>query len=70
MADDIVKVKKSDLEKLLDANTKAYQILDEITGSAKDVAEMVNAAFSILEDAPREMGDIIIEEEEQAESEK
>jgi len=61
--DTIVKVKKSDLEKLIDANTKVYNILDDITISSTEVGEKVKEAFSILEDAPSEISDIIVEEE-------
>jgi len=64
MEDKVVKVKQSDLERLVDANTKAYNLLDEITISSTEVAEKVKEACSVLEDAPSEVGDIIIEEEE------
>lgn len=63
MEDVIVKVKKSDLERLIDANVKAYNLLDEITNSSVEVGEMVNKAFGTLEEAPSEINDIIIEEE-------
>ena len=64
MEDKVVKVKQSDLERLIDANTKAYNLLDEITISSTEVAEKVKEACSTLEDAPSELSDIVIEEEE------
>lgn len=63
MDDKVVKVKQSDLERLIDSNTKAYNLLDEITISSTEVAEKVREAFSILEEAPSELSDIVVEEE-------
>lgn len=66
MSDDtVVRVKRIDLEKLIDANVKAYNILDNISYSSVEVGEKVKEAISILEDVPCELcEDIIIVEEE------
>lgn len=63
--EEIVKVKKSDLETLINANVKAYNLLDEIKASTAEVEEKVREAYSELEAAPSEMSDIIVEEEEE-----
>lgn len=60
----IVKIKKSDLQALIDANTEAYNLLDEASTFASNAAENVKRAFSILEDVPLEINDIIVEDEE------
>lgn len=62
--EEIVRVKKSDLEKLINANVEAYNKLDEISTSATDVEEGIKSAFRTLEDMPTELSDIIVEEEE------
>lgn len=64
MGDEIVKVKKSDLEALINANTEAYNILYEITSTTSEVVTAVNRAFSALEVAPSEMSEIVIEDED------
>lgn len=61
--DKIVKVKELDLKALIDANVKAYNLLDEITLAATEVEEKTKRAFRALEEAPNEMSDIVIEEE-------
>lgn len=66
MADEIVKVKKSELEALIDANTKAYNILDELTTPATDIEEGIRKAFSALEDAPTEVSSMIVEDDEES----
>jgi hypothetical protein len=63
MSDEIVKVKKSDLERLIDANTEAYRILDNLGSQAEETATAIKDAYRALEDAPSEMSEIIIEEE-------
>jgi len=70
MADEVVKIKKSDLEKIINANVEAYNILDEVTTDATDVADKVKKAFSALEEAPSEIGDVIVEDDGDVEEEK
>lgn len=65
MTDEIVKVRKSELEKLIQANTEAYNLLDEIDTQATNVEEGIKKAFRTLEDAPSELSDIIVEDEEE-----
>jgi len=65
MSDDkVVKVKQSDLERLIAANIEAYNKLDEISTSATDVEMGIKEAFRALEDMPTELSEIVTEEEE------
>jgi len=64
MSDEIIKVRKSELQKLLDANVEAFSILDGLTTDIDDVNSLVKKAFRSLEDAPAEISDMIINEEE------
>lgn len=63
--DKIVRVKKKDLQGLIDANTEAYNALDNITMSLDNVQEGVKKAFNALEDAPTSVDDLIVEDEEE-----
>lgn len=62
--DKIVKVKRSDLQGLIDANIEAYNILDEIDKYADDTSEGIKRAFRRLEDVPTEISDMIVEDED------
>lgn len=62
--DEIVKVKRSDLQGLIDANIEAYNILDEIDKYADDTSEGIKRAFRRLEDVPSEVSDMIVEDED------
>lgn len=62
--DEIVKIKKSDLEALLNANDKAYKILDNISTSASEINEGIINAVSALEDCPSYIDYIIIKDDE------
>jgi len=64
MEDEIVKVKKSDLEAIINANTEAYNLLDEITLCTSEVEEKVRKAHSTLESVPNELDGVIVKEEE------
>ena len=61
--DTIVKVKKSDLEALINANVAAYNLLDEVKTASSEVEQKVREAYNELEVAPSEISDIIVEEE-------
>ena len=62
--DVLVKIRRSELTKILEATIEAYNILDEVKREADEVADKVNRAFLILEDIPVEISDIIEEDEE------
>ena len=65
MSDDkVVKVKQSDLERLIAANIEAYNKLDKISTSVSDVEMGIKEAFEALEDMPTELSEIVTEEEE------
>lgn len=64
--DDIVKVKRSDLQGLIDTNMEAYNLLDEIVTASHNVSDKVSKAFKTLEDAPTEVSDIIVEDEDES----
>ena len=62
--DVLVKIRRSELTKILEATIEAYNVLDEVKREADEVADKVTKAFLILEDIPVEISDIIEEEEE------
>lgn len=59
----MVKVRRAELTKILEATIEAYNILDEVKREADEVADKVTKAFLILEDIPVDIEDIIEEEE-------
>lgn len=62
--DEIIKVRRSDLQELIDANIEAYNILNEIDKYADDTSEGIKRAFRRLEDVPTEVSDMIVEDED------
>lgn len=61
--DAIVKIKKSELERIIDKVARAYNVLDETRAVADDLADKIREAYKELEDLPVDSTDIIEEEE-------
>jgi uncharacterized protein YjgD (DUF1641 family) len=70
MSDEIVKVKRDDLERLVNNSIEAYNLLDEAGSDLSDVANKLRKAYNALEDSPPEMSDIIVKDDEVTEEEK
>lgn len=66
MNDAIVKIKQSELTKILDATVEAYNLLDEAKAQADEVADKVLKAYRLLEDIPADVSDVIEEDEEES----
>jgi len=62
---EIVKIKRSDLKALMDANTEAYNLLDNISTYVSEVETAIKRSLSVLEDVPSDMSDLIIEDEDE-----
>jgi len=70
MSDEFIKVNKKELERILEANTEAYNLLDEISSSAEDVHDKIVRAKSQLESVPSEISDLTVEEDKEEVNDK
>lgn len=63
--DELVKISRIELTRILDATVEAYNLLDGIKVPLADAVDRIERVYRLLEDIPADVTDVIEEYEEE-----